>query len=110
MRIYAGKSSDFTEGIFRPVWIGEHCLGVGILSGRIVAFLSECPHRGAQLLQGKFHGNVISCPWHGWEFDLRTGRGLTNPHAQLERFPVSVEADGKVYVEIPEHWAYSRES
>ena len=34
-----------------------------------------CPHLGARLGQGALHGHTVVCPWHGWEFDCRTGLG-----------------------------------
>ncbi|MCX7626658.1 MAG: Rieske (2Fe-2S) protein [Candidatus Sumerlaeaceae bacterium] len=104
MRIYAGNTSEFADGTFKPVWLGQHCVGVGSIGGRVVAFLSECPHRGAQLLKGEVHADVITCPWHGWEFGLPSGQGLTNPHARLEMYPVFIEAGGKVYIDVPDHW------
>ncbi len=42
---------------------------------------------------------VIACPWHGWEFDLRTGRAVSDPRYRVRTFPVRVEA-GRVLVEL----------
>jgi nitrite reductase/ring-hydroxylating ferredoxin subunit len=56
-----------------------------------------CPHRGAQLSQGRLVGNVLVCPWHDWAFDVTTGHGLSNPMSRLCRYEVEVR-DGDVFV------------
>jgi len=46
--------------------------------------VSECvPHRGGPVGEGEIEGNVITCPWHGWSFDVTTGFSPVNPNAKL---------------------------
>ncbi len=58
-----------------------------------------CPHAGGPLGKGRLDGTVVTCPWHGWQFDVRTGEHCLNPQICQERFPVKVE-DGKVFIQI----------
>jgi nitrite reductase/ring-hydroxylating ferredoxin subunit len=58
-----------------------------------------CPHRGAQMHEGGIFEGTLICPWHQWQFDLKTGRGLTVPGSCLEVYPVKCE-DGTVWVEL----------
>jgi nitrite reductase/ring-hydroxylating ferredoxin subunit len=105
MDVIAGNLKDFEEGKLLPVWVGQHCVAVGRIQGQLRAFLSECPHRGAQLIQGSLNGTVLTCPWHSWEFDVLSGKGLTNPHAQLTMLAATIGDDGTVTVTVPDHWA-----
>lgn len=61
------------------------------LEGKVMAYRNECPHMGMPLDTGMVDGGVITCPWHGFRFDLSSGECLTAPHVQLEPFPVRVE-------------------
>ena len=100
--ITLARSEEVQEGSLCGRWVGQHCIVLTRHEGQLRAFLSACPHRKAELATGKLHEGVLTCRWHGWRFDIATGRGLTNPHAKLEFFPV-VEEKGEVTVWIPDH-------
>jgi nitrite reductase/ring-hydroxylating ferredoxin subunit len=91
-------------------------LSIGLFrtgDGSIRALLNVCPHRGAPLCEGpqcgttetvddfRFNyvraGDIVRCAWHGWEFDIASGRSLVDPEVKARTFPVEVK-DGKVYV------------
>jgi pyruvate oxidase len=65
----------------------------------ISALDDRCPHFGASLADGQIFGDVLICPWHGREFDLRTGGCAIGEG--VNAYPVEVRDDG-VYVMIPE--------
>ena len=79
----AGKTVDL-DGT--PVAIFNH--GEGYL-----AVHGTCPHAGGPLGDGEFDGVSISCPWHDWMFDARSGRCLTAPGLKIPCFDVRVEGD-----------------
>src|SRR5262245_16964850 len=56
-----------------------------------------CLHLKGPLGRGKLHGCVISCPWHGWQYDVRTGGNEFDRAIRLETYEVVVE-DGEVKV------------
>lgn len=85
-------------------------VGVYNIKGEFFALRNRCPHRGAPLCKGKVtglitadhpqefdlerEGEIVRCPWHGWEFDITTGRSVFNPHRVRARsYPVSTEPD-----------------
>ena len=80
-----------------------------IAAGRVIALFcvgSEyfaldgvCPHQGGPLGKGKLTGCVVTCPWHGWQFDVRDGQNQLSKTVRQPSFPVKVEA-GDVYVEL----------
>ncbi len=60
--------------------------------GEFHAINNVCPHRKASLSQGTLEGSVVTCPWHGWQFDAATGRGITNPFSSARKYVLHVES------------------
>lgn len=88
-------------------------IGVFNVNGAFHAVRNRCPHKGAPLCLGlsgglvvgeepyqyefERDGEILRCPWHGWEFDLLTGKSIFNPHKlRVKHYAVSVE-----------HWPYA---
>jgi nitrite reductase/ring-hydroxylating ferredoxin subunit len=69
------------------------------VDGEFYATSNFCPHKGAPLAEGRLCGYVIECALHGWQFDVRSGAGLT-VNEPVESYPVVVE-DGIVRVVVP---------
>ncbi|MEH6759094.1 MAG: Rieske (2Fe-2S) protein [Parasphingorhabdus sp.] len=59
----------------------------------IVATSGRCPHAHGPLHEGEVDGTLLTCPWHGWEFDLKTGICEEDPELELQRFPVRIDGD-----------------
>jgi nitrite reductase/ring-hydroxylating ferredoxin subunit len=89
-------------------------IGVFNVAGRYHALKNSCPHQGAPLCRGSVRGTtlpsapgeylwgrdgeILRCPWHGWEFDLTTGRSVFNPHAcRVKSYEVTVEPRVETY-------------
>jgi nitrite reductase (NADH) small subunit len=89
---------------FPPGTACEH-----IVAGRVVAIFNVegqffaldgiCPHQGGPLGKGTLVGCVVTCPWHGFQFDVRSGQHTTTPNLRQPAIPVKAEA-GNVYVEL----------
>ena len=78
--------------------------GIRVVLTRVgddVYALSEvCAHQGGPLSEGKLSGSRLACPWHGWQFDVRTGTCLMPSRGDaVPSYPVRVEA-GEVWVEV----------
>lgn len=89
-------ATELPPGSRRIVEIGGRSIGVFNVDGRIRALKNICPHKFAPLCEGTMtglvsgdlpgslemerYGEVIRCPWHGWEFDINTGQSVFNPH------------------------------
>ena len=58
--------------------------------GALYAIEGRCPHKGASLGNGTVDGGAVTCPWHDWKFDLRTGAGLTNSSLPVATLAVRV--------------------
>jgi nitrite reductase/ring-hydroxylating ferredoxin subunit len=59
--------------------------------GAFHAIDNTCIHRGGPLGEGDLEGSVVTCPWHGWQYDVTTGACVANPAAKVERYEVKVE-------------------
>jgi nitrite reductase/ring-hydroxylating ferredoxin subunit len=109
-----GRVDDFAEGRISSITVGRAEIGIVRWSGKIYAVSSLCIHQGAPLCQGVLAGRltavrpgdmvlddtapVIACPWHGWEFDVRTGEAIWDPRLRVRVYEVQV-VDDRVLIE-----------
>lgn len=63
------------------------------VDGEFHALDGICPHQGGPLGKGKLTGCIVTCPWHGWQFDVQTGQHQTSVSLLHSKFPVKVEGD-----------------
>lgn len=61
------------------------------LDGTFHAIDNTCVHRGGPLGEGEVEGSVVSCPWHGWQFNIQTGICVANPSAKVAVYETKVE-------------------
>ncbi len=112
-RHVVGTVDDIPPGERKIVEIDGRSVGVFNVDGEYFAVLNRCPHQGGSLCRGRQtglvtssrpgeyetsrSGEIIRCPWHGWEFEIATGRCLADPRLRAKTYPVVV-ADGAIYV------------
>lgn len=58
-----------------------------------------CPHAGGPLGKGTLRGNIVTCPWHGWQFDVQTGHHCLNQRICQTHYDVTIE-NGHVVIEL----------
>ncbi len=92
--------SDLPPGAGRCFEIAGRKIAVFHTDGGFLAIDDECPHEGGPLSEGTVDADCVSCPWHGAEFNLRTGEVLTPPAEEGVRSYRVVVADDKLSVEI----------
>lgn len=71
----------------------EQIIAVLNVEGRFFALDGICPHQGGPLGKGKLAGCILTCPWHGWQFDVQTGQNQINESITQPTLPVRVEKD-----------------
>ena len=79
--------------------VDDRVVALANVDGRLHAIDGLCPHQGGPLGQGRLCGTVLTCPWHGWQFDVTTGRHRLNQTMQQQRFEVE-ERGGEVFVKV----------
>ncbi len=93
------KTTDLVPGSARVVEAGGRTLALVNHEGRFYALDNTCLHRGGPVGEGFMDGNKLTCPWHGWQYDVTSGQCANNPSARLACFPTKVEGDD-VLVEV----------
>src|SRR5436190_23938566 len=98
-RIKIGTVGDLAPGEARIVDSDDHSIAVFNVDGRYLALDNRCPHRGGPLGEGDLEGPVVTCPWHGWRWDVTTGASVNNPAVTVACFPTTIDGDA-IFVEI----------
>ena len=119
--VMVGALAEIADGEHRVFMIGKLEVGVFRQGAQVVVWENRCPHAGGPVCQGKIYRKVeevlgpdrkshglrfgptpqIVCPWHGFEFDVMTGRHPGDPKMRLRPVEASVR-DGRVYVRAPD--------
>jgi nitrite reductase/ring-hydroxylating ferredoxin subunit len=109
--------ADIPPGQRKLVTVRGRSIAVFNLGGEFFGLFNRCPHQGGPMCEGiqttliqsrdpghydvSREGEIIRCPWHGWEFDIRTGKSFIDPaKVNLRQFPVEV-AHGQAVAEGP---------
>jgi nitrite reductase/ring-hydroxylating ferredoxin subunit len=80
---------------------GDRIVALFNVDGTFYALDGVCPHQGGPLGKGALTGCLVTCPWHGWQFDVTTGGHRLNAQYFHPRFEIRVEGDG-VYAQLPD--------
>jgi 3-phenylpropionate/trans-cinnamate dioxygenase ferredoxin subunit len=117
-RHVVARLRELPVGSRRVVEVHGRSIGVFNIGGEFFALRNSCPHQAAPLCLGRImgttfaekpfelsygrEGEIIKCPWHGWEFDIKTGRSVFNPHrVRVRTYEVTVEPAGDEDAEDP---------
>ncbi len=107
-----GPVDELPVGSRKIIEINGRSIGVFNVNGEYYALRNICPHQLAPLCKGHVtgttlpsqpgeykwdrDGEILRCPWHGWEFDIKTGRSVFNPHKlRVKTYEVTVERGGE---------------
>lgn len=99
---------DLPPGSRKLVTVKGRPIAIFNIDGELFGILNRCPHQGGSLCEGRLIGlvesdqpgeyrfsrpnEILRCPWHGWEFDLRTGQSRCEPdRIQVKSYEVAVE-------------------
>lgn len=92
---------EIPPGTAKELTVAGRVLALYHVDGQFYVLDGICPHAGGPLGNGELQGNVVTCPWHGWQFDVTTGRHCLTPNIQQPVFPVKVE-EREVFVDLSE--------
>jgi nitrite reductase (NADH) small subunit len=90
---------DCPAGEGRELVVGGRIIALFNVDGCLHALDGVCPHQGGPLGKGQLQGCVVTCPWHGWQFDVRTGQHQVNRALRHATFPARVDGDD-IYVDL----------
>ena len=111
-----GPAAEIPEGGVKIVSHGTVSIGVFRVEGKFYAIRNYCPHQGAQICLGRLHtthapsevgvfepalpDRVLRCPWHGWEFDVATGKGLYDARSRVKTYATRVDGEGMIWIDF----------
>jgi len=95
----AAAVSEIPDGTGKTVTVNATEIALFNVKGAFHALNNTCPHSQGPLGDGTLQGNIVSCPWHGWRFDVTDGSCLQNRNAQVRTYRTKVE-DDSVFVEF----------
>ncbi len=84
-------TSDIAPGSGMVAEVNGQSIAVFNVNGTYYAIDNTCVHRGGPLGEGDLDGEVVTCPWHGWQFNVKTGVSVNNPAACVKSYQVKVE-------------------
>ena len=87
------KASEMKPGEARTVECAGRAIALCNAGGRFHALDNTCLHRGGPLGEGFLDGTILTCPWHGWQYDVTTGQATMNPAARVTVYETKVEGD-----------------
>ena len=108
-----GTVDEIAPGARKIVEVGGRSIGIFNVNGEYFALLNRCPHQAGPLCQGNTYGflksggvgeyeysrpgEIVRCPWHGWEFDVRTGQSWFDPvQVRVRRYNVTVTPGSEI--------------
>lgn len=85
---------DIPEGEARVVHLPDGAeIALFHVNGQIYALDNACPHQGGPLGEGEIENGCVTCPWHGWQFDIATGSCLNMPGDDAKSLPLTIRGD-----------------
>jgi nitrite reductase (NADH) small subunit len=91
--------AEIPAGAIREVDVGGKAIAVANVGGEFHAIDNTCIHRGGPLGDGSLEGKIVTCPWHGWQYDVTTGKVMQNPAVGVACYAVEVRG-GDVFVDV----------
>lgn len=98
--VLAAKTSEIPEGQRKLVQVNDLSIGIFHHQGEWYALRNHCLHRGGPVATGELRGETLTCPWHGYQYDLTSGALLADPSVHLDRYPVAIREDD-LYLTVP---------
>ena len=91
--VTVAQTTDLSPGRIILVDVEDEEVAISNVNGEYYAFGAECTHAGGPLDEGEIEGTTVICPWHGGEFDIRSGE-VTGPPAQEQIPTYQVKVEG----------------
>ncbi len=83
--------AEIKEGMGKVVEIEGTPIAIFNVRGKFYAMDNTCAHRGGPLGDGILDDNIVTCPWHGWQWDVMSGKSSFNPNVTLRTYAVEID-------------------
>jgi toluene monooxygenase system ferredoxin subunit len=101
LRVRVCRLADVVDGELRAFGVDGVTWPILVtrVAGQLYASPGVCPHEDVALVDGELAGTVVTCPGHGYELDLRTGRCRHDASLELRRYPITIVGD-ELFVDL----------
>src|SRR5580658_8696402 len=89
----AARKDDIPAGTIREFQVNGTTVAIANVEGKLFAINNTCLHRGGPLGEGELAGKVVTCPWHGWQYDVTTLKTMANCALWFECYPRIIKCD-----------------
>ena len=93
------RADEIPPGTIRTVHVGDEAVAVANVGGELYAVQNACIHLQGPLGEGWLEEGKLTCPWHGWQYDVRTGQNVFDRAIRLRTYEVRVE-NGEIQVAL----------
>ncbi len=91
--VRTAKTNEISPGTIREFQVEGKAVALANVGGKYYSINNTCLHRGGPLGQGMMSGSTVTCPWHGWQYDVTTGKVLQNPAVGVDCYKVEVRGE-----------------
>jgi nitrite reductase (NADH) small subunit len=91
--VVAAKLSELPPGTIREVQVAGTSVALANIEGKVYGINSVCVHRGGPLGEGELAGKLVTCPWHGWQYDVTSGKVVQSPTMGVVCYPTEIRGD-----------------
>ena len=91
--VKVARRDEIADGTGKAVELSGKQVALFNVGGKFYAIDNVCLHRGGPLGEGELDGTTVTCPWHGWEYDITTGCNLDDQSKKVTSFNVRIEGD-----------------
>ncbi len=97
--VRAARKDEVPPGTIREFQLDGKTVALANVDGKFFVVNNVCLHRGGPIGEGELEGKIVTCPWHGWQYDVTTGKAVMNPAVGLETYVIELRGDD-LFVDI----------
>ena len=91
--VRAARKDEIPAGSIREFQVDGLTVAIANVGNKFYAINNTCLHRGGPLGQGELHGVAVTCPWHGWQYDVTTGKLTMNQAVAVKTYTIEVRGE-----------------
>jgi nitrite reductase (NADH) small subunit len=91
--VRAARKDEIPVGSIREFQVDGLTVAIANVGNKFYAINNTCLHRGGPLGQGELHGTAVTCPWHGWQYDVTSGKLIVNQAVAVKAYLIEVRGE-----------------
>ena len=97
--IRTARKEEIPTGTIREYQVEGKTIAIANVDGKLFAINNVCLHRGGPLAQGDLQGKIVTCPWHGWTYDVETGKSTLNQAVGVDCYPIELRGED-IFIDV----------